>query len=365
MPASAITSLFDPIDLTTTLALRNRLVMLGMTRTRAENDGTPTELMAEYYGQRADAGLIITESTSVSAVGRSFLTGPGMYMTEHARGWKTVVDSVHANGGRIVLQINHVGRVNNLAFLPRAIPPVAPSAVPISQSSRQIVINIPRVTPYDEPRALDTEEVTLIAAEFAHATRLATMAGFDGVEIHADSGYLIHQFLSTNVNRRSDRYGGSAENRARMALEVFNAVAAINGPEYVAIKLTPGWTNNEIEEEQAEETYGCLLDGIAARGSIMFTHFYFPDLADSALFRTLRPKVKGNVLVDGSLTAEQYAAMIVAGEADLAGFGRAFIANPDLPRRLREGVPLADVDYATLYMGGARGYTTYPRASQR
>jgi N-ethylmaleimide reductase len=285
-----------------------------------------------------------------------------MYTTEQALAWKKVVDAVHDRGGRILLQINHVGRVNNLQYLAQPVPPVAPSAIPVPGTSRQIVINIPRVTPYAEPRALETEEVPLIAAEFAHAARLAAFAGFDGVEIHADSGYLIHQFLSTNVNRPTDRYGGSPENRARMALEVLDAVTAVQGPEYVAIKLTPGWTNNEIEEEQVEETYAYLLDEISVRGRLMFIHFYFPDLATSALFRSLRRRVRGPVLVDGSLAPADYAGMIASGETDLAGFGRAFIANPDLPLRLQRGLPLADVDYATLYAGGARGYTTYPHA---
>lgn len=363
MLASPLADLFAPFNLGGGRLLPNRTVMVGMTRTRAESDGTPTALMAEYYAQRADAGLIITESTSVSAVGRSFLTGPGMYTTEHAIAWKAVVDAVHARGGRIILQINHVGRVNNLQFLARPVQPVAPSAIAVPDTSRQIVINIPRVTPYVEPRALETEEVPLIAAEFAHATRLAVFAGFDGVEIHADSGYLIHQFLSTNANTRGDRYGGSVENRARMALEVLDAVIAVNGPEYVGMKLTPGWTNNEIEEADAEATYRYLLGEIAKRGDLMFLHFYFPDLVDSALFRTLRPLTTRPVLVDGSLTPQQYAGMIASGEADLAGFGRAYIANPDLPARLETGSDLTDVDYSKLYLGGAEGYTTYGRSA--
>jgi N-ethylmaleimide reductase len=359
--SSSLNELFRPIDLGGGRQLPNRMVMVGMTRTRAESDGTPNDLMAEYYAQRADAGLIITESTSVSVVGRSFLTSPAMHTTEQAIGWKKVVDGVHARGGRIVLQLNHVGRVNNLQYLARPVPPVGPSAIAVPDTSRQIVINIPRVTPFVTPRALETDEVPLIAAEFAHATRLAVFAGFDGVEIHADSGYLIHQFLSTNANKRTDRYGGSVENRARLALEVLDAVIAVNGPEYVAMKLTPGWTNNEIEEENAEATYRYLLNEIAERGELMFLHFYFPDLADSALFKSLRPLVRVPLLVDGSLSPDSYAQMIAAGQADMAGFGRAFIANPDLPARMQSGTALAEVDYSTLYLGGAQGYTTYGR----
>ena len=194
--------------------------------------------------------------------------------------------------------------------------------------------------------------MALGAQEFAHATRLAAFAGFDGVEIHADSGYLIHQFLSTNVNRRTDRYGGSPQNRARMAIEVLDAVVGVRGPEYVALKLTPGFTNNEIEEDDLDETYGYLIDALNTRGNLMFLHFYFGDLATSTTFRTLRQRFKGRVLVDGSLPAADYAAMIAAGETDLIGFGRAFIANPDLPVRLLRNLPLADVDYLTLYTAG-------------
>ena len=216
--------LFEPIELSPKLTLRNRMAMLAMTRTRAEVDGTPSDLMVEYYRQRSGAGLIITESTLVSEVGRGFLFAPGMYTTEHARAWRRVVDAVHAEGGKIILQLNHVGRANNLQHRPLIHAPVAPSAIRIPSSSRKITINIGRITPYDMPRALETDEVPLIVDEFRRSAQLALFAGFDGVQVHADSGYLIHQFLSTNVNQRTDRYGGSPQNRARFALEVLDAV---------------------------------------------------------------------------------------------------------------------------------------------
>ncbi len=227
--------LFKPLCLPGGLEIKNRIAMLPMTRVRADIDGTPNALMVEYYAQRVDAGLIITEACAVSQAGRCFLNGPGMFTTEHALGWRKVVDAVHEKGSKIILQIYHVGRANNLSYLNRPIQPVSPSAIRIPRDSRKITINIPRITPYEMPRALETEEVPLIADEFARATKLAAFAGFDGVTIHADSGYLIHQFLSTNVNQRTDRYGGSAENRARFALEVLDKVIAVNGPEYVSI----------------------------------------------------------------------------------------------------------------------------------
>lgn len=353
--------LFEQIELPGGLLLRNRIAMLAMTRTRAEIDGTPNDLMVEYYAQRADeTGLIITESTVVSPVGRGFLNGPGMYTTEHALGWRNVVDAVHAKGAKIILQINHVGRANNLQYLQRTIPPVAPSAIRIPRDSRKITINIPRITPYEIPRALETEEVPLVAAEFAHAARLAVFAGFDGVQVHADSGYLIHQFLSTNANQRTDRYGGSPENRARFALEVLDAVIAINGPEYVSIKLTPGFEVHEIEEDDIDEKYNFIIGELNERQNLSFLHLYFGDLATSKVFRNIRERFKGMILGEGSLPPEDYVAMIRDGMMDLTGFARPFIANPDYPLRLRENLPLSRTDPETIYSLGATGYTDYP-----
>jgi len=358
---AALAPLFRPLTLPGGLELRNRIAMLAMTRTRAAADGTPTDMMVEHYRQRADeAALIYTDSTTVSEVGRGYINGPGMYTTEHALAWRRVVDAVHAKGARIVLQINHVGRTNNLQHLRVPTPPVAPSAIRIPRDSRKITINIPRVTPYDMPRALETEEVPLIAAEFAHATRLARFAGFDGVQVHADSGYLIHQFLSTNVNQRSDRYGGSPRNRARFALEVLDAVIAVAGPEYVSIKLTPGFEVHDIEETDIEEKYGFIVDELNKRKGLSYLHLYFGDLATSKTFRMMRERFEGVVLAEGSLPAADYARMIEEGALDITGFARPFIANPDYVRRLREGLPLSRTDPETIYSLGEAGYNDYP-----
>jgi N-ethylmaleimide reductase len=352
--------LFQPLTLPGGLQLRNRIAMLAMTRTRAEVDGTPSELMVEHYRQRAAAGLIITESTVVSEVGRGYLYGPGMYTTEHALGWRKVVDAVHAAGSKIILQINHVGRVNNLQHRPRVLSPVGPSSIRIPRSSRKITINIGRVTPYDVPRPLETEEVPLIVDEFRRATKLAVFAGFDGVQVHADSGYLIHQFLSTNVNNRTDRYGGSPQKRARFALEVLDAAISVNGPEYVAIKLTPGFDVHEIEENDIDEKYGYIVEELNRRKSLMFLHFYFNDLQTSQVFRTLRQCYQGPVLAEGSLKPERYAAMMEDGLLQLTGFGRPFIANPDYVERLCQGLPLSRANPDTIYGLGPEGYTDYP-----
>jgi N-ethylmaleimide reductase len=352
--------LFEAASFPGGLELKNRIAMLAMTRTRAEVDGTPNDLMVEHYRQRASAGLIITESTVVSEVGRGYLHGPGMYTTEHALGWRKVVQAVHGEGGKIILQINHVGRVNNLQHRPRILSPVAPSAIRIPRNSRKITINIGRVTPYDMPRALETEEVPLIVDEFRRATLLAAFAGFDGVQVHADSGYLIHQFLSTNANHRTDRYGGSAQNRARFALEVLDAVISVKGSQYVALKLTPGFDVHEIQEEDIAEKYGYLVDKLNRRQPLMFLHFYFNDLETSETFRTLRRQYRGAVLAEGSLKPQHYGALMQEGLIQLTGFGRAFIANPDYIRRLRQGLTLSRADPETIYGLGAQGYTDYP-----
>ncbi|MDB5985175.1 MAG: NADH:flavin oxidoreductase/NADH oxidase [Nevskia sp.] len=361
MKPMGLEPLYTPLQLPGGLTLPNRIAMLPMTRVRAEIDGTPSDLMVEFFAQRASAGLLFTDSTPVSAVGRGFLNAPAMFTTEHALGWRKVTDAVHAKGGRIILQINHVGRVNNLQFLQRNIAPVAPSAVRIPRNSRMITINIPRITPYEMPRALETEEIPLVADEFERAARLAVFAGFDGVEVHADSGYLIHQFLSTNVNQRTDRYGGSVQNRARFALEVLDKVIAVNGPEYVSIKLTPGFQVHNIEEDDIPEKYSYFIDQLNQRKGLSFLHLYFGDLASSEVFRSMRQQFNGRVLAEGSLKALQYAQMVASGALDFTGFARAFISNPDLPERLRAGLPISQPDMNTTYSLGAEGYTDYPK----
>jgi N-ethylmaleimide reductase len=358
--SATLNPLFQPLRLGGGLELKNRIAMLPMTRVRAEIDGTPNELMAEYYAQRAGAGLVMTEACAVSQAGRCFVNGPGMYTTEHAIGWRKVVDAVHARGSKIILQIYHAGRANNLQYLPRATAPVSASAIRIPRNSRKITINIPRMTPYEMPRALETEEVPLIADEFVRATRLAMFAGFDGVQVHADSGYLIHQFLSTNVNQRTDRYGGSPQNRARFALEVLDKVVAVNGPGYVSIKLTPGFQVHEIEEDDIEEKYGYLIDQLNQRPGLSFLHLYFYDLATSGVFKMMREGFSGQVLGEGSLKAVDYARMVETGDLDFTGFARAYISNPDLAERLAAGRPISQPDMNTTYSLGAEGYTDYP-----
>lgn len=352
--------LFEPIELPGGLQLKNRICMPGLTRCRAHIDGTPTDLMADYYSQRADAALIITESCPVSAQGRSFLFSPGMYTTEHAIAWRKVTDAVHRNGGKIVLQMNHTGRASNLQFLSRPISPLAPSAIQIPRNSRKITLNAPRVTPYDVPRAIETKEIALIVDEFRRATMMADFAGFDGVQIHADSGYLIHQFLSTNVNQREDRYGGSVENRARFLLEIVDACVGVKGPEYVSVKLTPGYDVHEIEEDDSMALYSYIIGELNNRGDLSFLQLYMQDLLVSEVYTMIWKSFTGAILSEGSLKAATYAKLIEDGLCEMISFGRAYIANPDLATRLKVGAPLSQPDYMSFYSQDATGYTDYP-----
>jgi N-ethylmaleimide reductase len=354
---------FGPISVGPNLELANRTVMLGLTRARAEIDGTPSRLMVDHYAQRATAGLIISEACAVSATGRPFLNGPGMYTQEHALGWSAVTDAVHAAGGKMFLQINHSGRVNNLQHLPRPVQPIAPSAVQIPRRSRNITVNIPRVTPYIVPRAISAREVELIVGEFQRATQLAVWAGFDGVEVHADSGYLIHQFLSTNVNLRDDEYGGTPEKRSRFALEVLDAVIAVNGPEFVSIKFTPRSPVQDIVELDAVEKYAYLVEEVGKRGDLAFMHLFFAGLMNDDIFPMMAGTYQGRILAEGSLTLPDYNLLLQQGRTDLVGFGRAFIANPDLVLRLENNLPLSWPDADTIYTAGPEGYTDYPRWS--
>lgn len=352
--------LFDPITLPGGLKLKNRICMPGLTRCRAYIDGTPNEMMVDYYSQRADAGLIITESCPVSAQGRTFMFSPGMYTTEHALAWRKVTEAVHEKGGRIVLQINHTGRATNLQFLPRPVPPLAPSAIRIPRNSRKITLNAPRVTPYEIPRAIETEEVALIVDEFRRATMMADFAGFDAVQVHADSGYLIHQFLSSNVNQRTDRYGGSIENRARFLMEIMDACIDVKGPEFVAVKLTPGYDVHEIEEHDSMELYQYVIGELNKRGDLSFLQLYMQDMLESDVYTMIREKFSGLILAEASLKASTYAEMIRDNLCDMISFGRAYISNPDLATRLRIGAPLSQPDYMTFYSQDAEGYTDYP-----
>jgi len=335
--------------------------MAPMTRVRAHSDGTPSDLMAEYYAQRASAGLIIAESTAISAYGVGYFGAPGMYADSHVSGWRKVTEAVHRKGGRIFLQLNHYGRCSSHFMLPGGAQPVSASNVMISRKSRLVTVACPRVTPYDAPRALDTAEVELVVEDFRQATRRAALAGFDGVEIHADSGYLIHQFLSSNVNQRQDKYGGSIPNRAQFLLEILDAAATVRGPEYVGVKLTPGFAFHEIEEDGAEELYAYIAQQLNQR-ELCFVHMFDGEGLDTELFSLFRSRYQGVVIAEASLDMDQASQACEAETAEMMAFGRLYISNPDLVRRIAMGAELAPYDPETFYTQGAQGYTDYPAA---
>ncbi|MBO9540500.1 alkene reductase [bacterium] len=352
--------MFTPVTVGA-LRLKNRIVMAPMTRSRVEQDATPGALEATYYAQRASAGLIITEGTAPSATGLGYSRTPGIYTPEQIEGWRAVVDAVHAKGGTIVLQIMHVGRVAHPLNQPEGAEIVAPSAI---AAKAKVYTEQAGMQEMVAPRAIETDEIPAIIAEFAQATRNAREAGFDGVELHATSGYLPHQFLSTNSNQRTDAYGGSPENRARFVLEVIDAMAEAWSADRVGIKVSPGQGFNDMVDETARETYGYLADELAKR-HLAYLHVtrqaqFSPADQTFDSFAEMRRRFKGPLIVNGGLTKAEAETLLANGQGDLFSFGAAYIANPDLLERLEADLPLAVSDRSTHYAGGSKGYIDYP-----
>ncbi|MCW2668078.1 MAG: nemA 1 [Frankiales bacterium] len=345
--------LFAPYQLGS-LQLANRFVMSPMTRNRTP-DTVPNAQNAEYYAQRATAGLIITEGVQPSAVGQGYPGSPGLHTDAQVEGWRGVADAVHAKGGTIVAQLMHVGRISHPSLIGTT--PVAPSAVrPAGQ-----VFTVEGMKDLETPRALETGELAGVVAEFVDAASRAVRAGLDGVELHAANGYLLHQFLADGTNTRTDAYGGSPENRARFVIEVAQAVAAAIGADRVGIRISPGGSFNDMAESEIDATYTALLDGLAPLG-LLYLHV----IADAATgyAEGLRKQFDGTVIVNTGLagpsdlaTAQQ---VVGEGNADLFAIGRPFISNPDLVHRLRTGADLNEPDTATFYGGDEKGYTDYP-----
>ncbi|WP_329255928.1 alkene reductase [Actinoallomurus sp. NBC_01490] len=351
-----MTTLFDGYRLGD-LALPNRVVMAPMTRVRAAAGGLATPSMAAYYAQRATAGLIISEGVQPSLVGQSNPGTPGLYTDEQVAAWRPVTAAVHANGGRIFAQIMHGGRVSHPDTTGSR--PVGPSAVPAV--GEVFTPGGPRPAP--TPRALDTAEVPEHAESYARAARRAVEAGFDGVELHGANGYLISQFLSSNANLRTDRYGGSVSNRIRFAVEAVSATVAAVGGARTGIRLSPGGTFWGVEETEVPELYGALLTELA-RLDLAYVHLEATTGEDVLV--DLRRAWPGTLIMNPVLpmgpkqTGRTEADHWLALGADLISFGRGFLANPDLVERLRTGLPIAPVDEATYYQGGDAGYLTYP-----
>ena len=344
------------------IALSNRIVMSPMTRSRAIENNTPNALLEKYYAQRASAGLIITEGTSPSPNGLGYARIPGLFNQDHVKGWKAVTDAVHAKGGKVVVQLMHCGRVVGEANLPAGAKAVGPTDQPLAG---EIYTDAQGMQPHMRVHALSVEDIAATVAEYAHSARLAIEAGFDGVELHAANGYLIEQFLNANVNQRQDAYGGSADNRNRFALEVLRATVAAIGADRVGMRISPfGAFNGTGAFEGVEAQYETLVSEASALG-LMYVHLLDHSAmgapaVPAALKAKLRRVFDGPFILAGGFTGETAEQALASGQADLIGFGRPFISNPDLVERLKAGTALTAPDMGTFYTPGEAGYTDYP-----
>lgn len=345
--------------------LSHRVAMAPLTRMRSDPGDIPSELMVEYYKQRATkGGLIISEASPVSIRGNGYAGAPGIYSDSQIAGWQRVTDAVHAKGGRIFQQLWHVGRQSHVDLQPNGDAPVAPSAIAAdgyAYSTRGEV-------PFSMPRALELHEIPGIIEEFRLAAGRALRAGFDGVEIHGANGYLPDQFLQDGTNKRTDEYGGPIENRARFMLEVTQAAISVWGADRVGVRIAPSGTYGSMSDSDPAATFGYLTTELDRLG-IAYLHVVEPRIKgieeivkDQAPIASqhLRPKFSRTLITAGGFTPASAEAVVSFGDADLVAFGRHFISNPDLPERIRQGLPLTDYDRSTFYGGDARGYTDYP-----
>jgi N-ethylmaleimide reductase len=354
--------LFDPIQIRG-LALSNRTVMSPMTRSRAVEDNTPNALMAEYYGQRASAGLIVTEGTSPSPNGLGYPRIPGLFNAQHVAGWKLVTDAVHAQGGRIVVQLMHTGRVTHVDNLPAGAEVLAPTSAVCP--GEMYTDKSGGTQPHSVPRAMTEADIANAVAEYTQSAKLAIDAGFDGIELHAANGYLIEQFLNGNVNTRTDGYGETVEGRNRFALEVARATTAAIGADKVGIRLSPyGVFNGTGSFEGVDAQYKALVDGLSGLG-LLYIHVLdhsamgAPAVPDE-IKAALRQAFDGPFIAAGGFDHGSAEQVLVDGKADLVAFGRPFLANPDLVARMKADAPMNAPDMNTLYTPDAKGYTDYP-----
>ncbi|WP_328746990.1 alkene reductase [Streptomyces sp. NBC_00285] len=352
-----MTSLFDSVTFGK-ITLDNRLVMAPMTRNRAKPCGGATELMAEYYAQRASAGLIITEGTQPSQVGQGFLNTPGLHHPEQVKSWRTVTDAVHAAGGRIVVQLMHSGRIGHPALYDSAHQPVAPSA--IAAAGQCFTPAGPQ--DYPVPHELTADEIAATVRDFADAARNAVEAGFDGVQVHAGNGFLLHQFLAENTNHRTDSYGGSLAGRIRLTVEVTEAVAAAIGNERTSVRVSPGNTYNDIAEGDTQALYAALVPALPELAFLEVC-----EIVSRPVTRAVRDLWQGGLVVNPHATADSFPAsaetaqqILDEGLADAVSLGALFLANPDLSARIASGGPFNAADESAFYGGDHCGYTDYP-----
>jgi N-ethylmaleimide reductase len=367
MSAQTLT-LFSPVQLGA-INLSHRVVMAPLTRQRSEQPGdVPGPLMVEYYAQRAsEGGLIISEATTVAITGRGYLGAPGIYSDEQVTGWKKVVDAVHAKGGRMLLQLWHVGRVAHVDMTGGETP-VGPSVVPFEGVAYTKNGWVP-VSPH---RALQIEEIPGVIEQYRQGARRAKAAGFDGVELHSGNGYLLDQFLQDGSNQRTDAYGGSAENRARLLLEVTAAAVSVWGSDRVGVRMSPSTKFNGMSDTNPDATFGYAAEQLNRFG-LAYLHLIEPRIKGNVLIEDGLPPVaaaqmrkifKSKIIAAGGFEPDTAEAIVEKGDADLVAFGRHFIANPDLPKRIRLRLPLNPYDRKTFYGGDAHGYTDYPFYSE-
>lgn len=357
------TSLFETVIMGP-LALQNRLVMNPMTRSRADANAVPTPIMVTYYGQRGDAGLIVTEGVAPSPNGRGYARTPGLWSAAQVEAWKPVTAAVHARGGKIFAQLMHVGRVAHPANMIDGGRVVSASDVALKG---QMYTDAKGMQDYPAPQPLTAAEITATKAEFVNAAKNAVAAGFDGVELHGANGYLLEQFLSPDTNRRSDAYGGSVENRIRFVVEVAHDVAAAIGGDKTGIRLSPyGMASGMGPYPEVQETYLKLVKALAEAGLVyvhIADHVAMGNPEIPAEFKqALRAAWPRTLIIGGSLDAVTGSQAVQAGLTDLVGLGRSFLANPDLVTRLQKGLALNAPDFATFYTPGAAGYTDYATA---
>lgn len=360
MAANDLAVLFQPIDVGP-FRLPHRIAMAPMARYRCGEDGVPTPMVQQYYEQRASAALIIGETVYCHPTGRIAPLVGGLYTDEQVAAWGRIASAVHAKGGRMFIQLMHGGRVSHPGVQPGSALPMAPSAVRANDQVRLASGFVPSVT----PRPMSHDDIATVLQSYRRATRRAFEAGFDGVELHAGNGYLPCQFLSSNTNQRTDDYGGSVPNRCRFVLEVIEAMLAPRGPNCIGVKISPGFVYHDTRDDDPEETYAYLVRQLNDKG-LAYVHvqipldFIQPEATAFDPVALVRRNYHGTVLAGGNLDRQSAAAMIRSGLCDVAIFGRRFIANPDLPERIRRNLGENELDLETLHVPGPRGYIDYP-----
>lgn len=340
------------------IEIANRVVMAPMTRNRADADGTPNNIMRDYYCQRASAGLIVAEGTWPVAAGQAYNRQPGIETASHIKGWRAITEAVHEAGGKIVLQVMHAGRIGSHHIKGEGVPTVAPSAI---QARGEVHTDSAGMQPYDMPLALTTEQVWEVIGQHRQAAINAKEAGFDGVELHCTSGYLPMQFLCSDSNQRNDEFGGSAEARAKFAEECLRAMATVFGAGCVGLRMNPGNRFNDTKDAHPQQSHVALLEAIADL-NMGYLHMMRAPIESIDAFKIGREAYRGSLIVNDGFDAESAANAVTEGQADAVSFARHYVANPDFVKRIVENLPLAKFDRKTLYTPGAEGYSDYTGA---